>query len=317
MVTRLNQVRAGTEADEAVAALVSNGDVATAEITRQLAGKVLDRGGQYQAVRILQTINSEQARETLRRMALREAGKGGGEVEGRAAQALLKSDPRQIRALLKSTYPQVLLPVLNALDGKTLDEELVKQLKVCLTNKDGPVRWRAAAVLANGTSGALAVEAVEAIGDALTAAAEPPKANTLYPRGGGNTYLERSALPYISALEAAGVDNGQLAELATRLQGRARDAVVLAQGLRGDQTVRPEVVKLAKDPEAGMFRTWAAEALGRVGTKEDLPLLQQLANADPLEREGPLPAPAPLHSMGTTYPVRQAAKLSIKRIEKQ
>jgi hypothetical protein len=317
MVKGLNQVRAGSEADEAVAALVRNGDAATTEIVRQLTGGLLDKSGQFQSVRALQAINSPQARETLRRMALGEAGKGGGDIEGRAAQALLKNDPKQARALMAATAPQVLLPLLNSLDGKRLDAALVKQLKVCLTNKDGPVRWRAAAVLANGTGGALAVEAVEAIGDALTAAAEPPRASTLYPRGGGNTYLEMSALRYINALKAAHVEGRQMTELATRLQGRARDGVVIAQALRGDQTVRPEVVKLAQDAEAGMFRTWAVTALGPVGTPEDLPMLQELAKTDPLSREDQPPPPSLPGSWRKVFPVREAAKTTIDRIQKR
>jgi hypothetical protein len=193
----------------------------------------------------------------------------------------------------------------------------VKLLEVSLTNNDGPVRWRASAILANGTTGALAVEAVDAIGNALMVAAEPPTANSLYPRGGGNTCLEMSALRYINALKAARVEDSQLAGLAKRLRGRARDAVVLAQALRGDLTVRPDVVKLAQDPEAGMFRTWAATALGRVGTSEDLPVLQELARTDPLARESqPLPPSLP-GSWRKVYPVREAARTSIDRIQKR
>jgi len=317
LVTGLNRARPGAEADDAVAALTRHGDDAVAEIGRQVAAELLDGGGQHQSVRVLLAINSEPARDTLRRMALGEIGKVGTPVAGEAAQALLKSDPNQARTLLASTSPQVLLPTMNALDGKPLDGGQVKQLRACLANADGPVRWRAAGLLVANTTGALAVDAVAAVGDALTAAAEQPNANAMYSRPGGNTNLEMSALRYINCLKASHVDVRQLSELAGRLKGRARDGVVLAQALRGDQSVRPHVVKLARDAEAGLFRSWAAVALGRIGTAEDLPMLQELAKTDPLRREAQLPATQLPGSWKTVYPVREAARASIARIEKR
>ena len=101
--------------------------------------------------------------------------------------------------------------------------------------------------------------------------------------------------------------------LTATLQGRAKDAAILALAQRGDVSVRDEVIRLAEDAEAGLFRAWAARALGEIGTLDDLLFLHTLADSDTLIRRGPQPSPRRLP--GPTYPVREAARDAIRMIE--
>jgi hypothetical protein len=66
-----------------------------------------------------------------------------------------------------------------------------------------------------------------------------------------------------------------------------------------------------------MFRTWAAHALGGIGTTDDLPALRQMVQSDPLEREGLLGPPNPRHARGPTHPVRDAAAAAMAVIEQR
>ena len=62
-----------------------------------------------------------------------------------------------------------------------------------------------------------------------------------------------------------------------------------------------------------MLRADAARALGTIGTKADLPLLERLAKSGALEREqGGCTNPDQIY-----YPVRGAATQAIKAIEKR
>jgi hypothetical protein len=228
----------------------------------------------------------------------------------------LKCDPAQARSLLASAAPQNQLRGLRALDGRPLDADLAKAVKACLASPDGPVRWLAAGVLVRGSSGPLAADAVAAIGDALTVAADQPDAGAPYPRGGGYTNLEMSAGPYIQSLKTARAEDRELSALTQRLRGRARDAVTVARAERGDRSVRQDVGGLARDTEAGMFRAWAATALGVVGTPDDIPALQQLAGSDPLTRTGQSSStPLPPGKVANIYPVREAAASAIRQIQ--
>jgi hypothetical protein len=56
------------------------------------------------------------------------------------------------------------------------------------------------------------------------------------------------------------------------------------------------------------MRAWAASALVKVGTREDVALLERLAESDPLVRE--YTADIGPREPQQVYPVRQAAKLA-------
>lgn len=316
-VDRLGRLKPGAESDQAVANLAREGEKAVAEIEQRLVNGDEDFGWQHNAVRVLKAINSKKSHTLLRRMALGELSGGNTGIAAWAGQALIECDRHEAHALLTSTSPQTLTAALNALDGQQVDGAQMPLLKKLLSSKNPLVSWRAAEVMAAGASGKLADEAVEAIGQALTAVAGLPGVGAPDPRGYRfgtvHTLGEQYYFRYTNALERAHVDNQSLHELAKQLHGRGRDTMILALARRGDKSVHEEIVKLAKDPQAGLFRAWAATALEKIGTSDDLHLLRTLAESDPLVRAGALPGDA----IVPTYPVRRAAEAAIRAIEKR
>src|SRR5262249_32576044 len=152
----LSRARVGIETDVAITALASHGDAAVAEIERQLVKGRLNFGGRHRAVRVLKAIDSELARHLLRRMSLGELTGGNLDLERWAADALIACDRTEAWKLLSSATPFVLASALNALEGESVDVEQIQTLKICLSNKDRLVSWRAAAVLGSEPTGKIA-----------------------------------------------------------------------------------------------------------------------------------------------------------------
>jgi len=344
MLDGLGRLRPGPDLDQAIAALAQGGDDTVAEMERQLVDGGRDYGWGHAVVLILKEINTEKSRVLMRRMALGEFRIGNDNSEGWAARNLIICDPSEAPKLLVSTNPEVLGDAINALEGQPIDDPLLALLKKCLdirelvqhwTDKDmSPeqreiitlrlrgVQYRAAAVMASGTSGELANEAVEAIGKALTAVADLPDADTFLPvqnyhPGTEESLGERNYIAYMGTLVNANVDDRTLHNLAGRLQGQARYSVIMALGWRGDLSVHDELVKLIEDTQAGLLRARAVTVLGEIGTPEDVPFLRTLEENDPLMRQGPV-SRKPFDTgvdVGPTYPVREAAKSAIYSIE--
>jgi HEAT repeat protein len=321
-VGRLGRTKTKEQTDGAVAAMAQHGDDAVQEIERQSDGRNSHFGWRHTAVRVLKAVNSEKSRALLRRLAIGDLSKGRLNTEQAwAADALVACDRREAWTLLSSSEPFVLTSALSAVEGEPLNQDQMDSLKTCLQHEDKLVSWRAAAVMAGDATGKFAVEAVDAIGQALSAVSDIAgfdeidlHANRL---GTDQTVGEEYYRSYELALAKVKVDDKVLHELASRQKGRARNAVVLALAQRGDKSVRPQILKIAQDPDAEMFRTWAVHALRDLGTMDDIPLLRNLASTDPLEREGLLGPPNRLHTRGTTFPVREAAKAAIRVLEKK
>jgi hypothetical protein len=92
-----------------------------------------------------------------------------------------------------------------------------------------------------------------------------------------------------------------------------RYCLVLALAFGADYSVRAELRKIVTDAKAGMFLAWAAEALGKVGTTDDIALLRDLAQNDSMQRErGGCIAPM---NKQLYYPVREAAQRAITSVE--
>ena len=300
------------ERDRAVAVLAQHGDDAVAEIERQIIdGEVnLGYGWGHNVVRVLEAINSEKSRALLRRMALGEFGKGN---EAWAARRLIACDRSEASNLLTSTNSEVLVDAIIAMRGQPIDEKLLALLKKSLSHKEHRTRCLAAQTLTAGTSGELAIEALYAIGVAMNTVADMPEIDVLSRQRDGleSTLGERHYLDYVRALAKAQVEDNMIHELTNQLHGRAKDSAFLALARRGDKSVWEEMIRLIQDEHAGLFRSWAARALGDIGTYEDWSFLRTLAENDPLLRT--------MGGMGggPTYPVRNAAKSAIRAIEER
>ena len=317
-----------SERDRAVAGLAQHGDVAVVEIERQLVdGEAdLDYGWGHNVVRVLEAINSKHSRTLLRRIALGEFGEGNNVLW--AARRLIACDRSEGLNLLTATNPEVLDIGLGTIWGQPIDENLM----VLLRNNFDMSPGRVASIMAEGTSGELAKEAVEFIVKAMNAAPDFQNFDAIVPDRHGieTTQGERYYQGYRNMLVSVRAEDTVIHYLTATLQGRAKDVAILALAQRGDKSVRDEVVRLTQDAEAGLFRAWAASALGEIGTQDDLPLLRTLVDNDHLVRMGsasllpprpsrsdqssPLPPPPP-GARGPTYPVREAAKDAIRMIE--
>ena len=319
-VDQLRRVKpGGAESNKAVASLIGMGDAAVAEIGRQLADRQNDFGLQHRSVRVLKGVNSEKSRALLRDMALREVRTANPNIEGWAGRNLIALDRDEAWPLLAATTHHVLGDALNAVDGEPIDEKYMPFLRARLDHENEFVRWRVVEVMASEPSGKYATEVIEAVHKALLSVADLPDVDEPY-RSFLSTALtlgEACYARYVNVLARVKVKNDALQTLAGRIEGRGRDVVVLALARRRDASVHDELVRLAQDPKAGLFRAWAATALGAVGTRKDLTLLRRLATSDTLVREGPLPPPHPTDSTGPTHPVRLAAQRAIRMIEKQ
>jgi len=247
----------------------------------------------------------------LRRMAL---GEFGNSNEQWAASRLIDLDQSEAPNLLTSKNAMVLSVALGGIYGQPIDDDRMVLLRKCFDIEPGGT----ISVMAAGTSGELANETVGFIGKVLNGVADLPEVDVIAPRYHDieSSEGERCYRDYINVLASVRVDDDRVIhDLAGQLQGRAKDAAILTLAQRGDKSVHAEVIRIAQDAEAGLFRAWAARALGEIGTHDDLPFLRTLAEKDPLIREvGGMKPPGPPSPF---YPVREAAKAAIRSIEER
>lgn len=266
---------------------------------------------------MLARINTTQSQDLLRRIAIGKVKTSDPNFETSAATSLISCDNSAGWMLFTSDNPRVLTVVLNAVDGQPIDEVRMQLLRKCINHSDSVVRRSAARVMANAPSGELAHEVVECIGQALAAVADIPNVDKLNVPGVVGIAQTSGEIEYanlMSALVKFRVEGESLRELARQQKGRARDTVILAMAQRGDDSVHESIRKLAQDPDAGMFRAWAACGLEKIGIAEDLGLLKQMAATDVLIRKmndcfqsG--------DERADFYPVRHAAERTIRILE--
>ena len=174
------------------------------------------------------------------------------------------------------------------------------------------VRWQAADAMAREPSGFFGFETSQAIGGLVEQIADLPDVDAIY-QSSRFTLGEINYDRYIRTLSRSTASNADLSRLAGQAQDRVQDVAWLAQARRGDISVAPQIRRLARDPDAGMFRAWAAQALAQIGSDQDLPLLSHLAQNDLLVRNEPVGGPP--GSPTTAYPVREAARSAILEVK--
>ena len=99
-------------------------------------------------------------------------------------------------------------------------------------------------------------------------------------------------------------------EYTARTSGKTRYCILIARANRGDSSVKNDLIKILSDKDAEMFRYWAARSFETIGTPDDVPFLNVIADSDTLERD-------PHDSMRSPpiFLVRQAANDAIKKIQ--
>ena len=314
LARRLDPADAASERKlaEAVRRLQAGGDSAVEEIMGQ------GHRGQgflfwHRAMPILGAIGSDRARQALLGLALGSVKSMQPALLGRAARSLVSSSAGapEVRSLLASKEERVLSVALLALAGQSLGDRLTRRVCSLLRAESFGVRNAAAKALVEDPNSTLPREKVHALADAIGRAGQLAEAKQRYPRH-YYTYAEMEYHVYICSLARTEGAMPWMQQACRDASGVTRQALVAARGLAGDHSALADVRMLLQDAEAAMMRAWAAEALGRIGTRDDVPLLTRLAETDPLVRENPSGPPD-----RKRFLVREMARHALSQIQER
>jgi hypothetical protein len=274
-----------------------------------------DYGYRWRTIKALGVLNSPASRKALLELALGSRKDDLPWVRGAAQQYVeILTDKSEARRLLVSNDTDVLQNAAVGLRGVAIDREMLTRLVELTKSPDRHLRFLVVCDFGEDPGGQFASEKVSAIVLAIPDIATMDKADGVYWPGSW-TNAEAHYRAYIGALAKMINASKPIADEIARSQAGepAWRCLVLARAFGGDAKSRPEVRKILSDAEGGMFRAWAAEALGKIGTADDLPFLRDVAEKDPMQREqgGCI---APLNKQ-LYYPVRQAAQQAMKTLQ--
>jgi hypothetical protein len=301
------------ELQRAIERVAAMGDAVLPRVVAELERPGQDRLAlRYRLVTVMKLIGTPAARENLLAVAL-----GKGRLAVRAARAYIAAAPEatQVKRLLASPEKEVLEDALLALKGERVDEVVLDAARSVLRSTPGRC-WgdqvAAASVLAKDPTTGFAEERVRAIAEAVPAVAASRNGNEVI----GMTWVTQSEWRYRhyirSLAEIPGGDDC-LRQIASETDGRTWQVVTIARGMRGDHGVRSDLTELVRRPELGALRALAVEAIGKVGTREDIAWLKELAASDPMVRDSGSDVRVPGRDE-RVYPVRRAARTAIARI---
>jgi len=226
----------------------------------------------------------------------------------------LLPDKGGARCLLFAPDSDVVIQALLHLRGEPIDKEMFTRLMELMRTGDREIRFQVVQNFGQDPGGQFVAEKVAAIVQAIPEIAGMAKADETA-RPGNWTNAEVRYRLYADALSRLTIPPEPIDKaIADAKEGDAVwRCLVLARGLAGDAKARPGLRKILADAKAGMFRAWACEALGKIGSAEDLPLLRKTAAKDPMQRKrgggrGPM-------DKELFHPVREAAGRAIKAIE--
>lgn len=274
-----------------------------------------DYAYRWRTIKALGLINSPRSRKALLDLALGTNKSSLPWIRG-AAREYVKTltDKSEARQLLVSADTAVLQQAAVGLNGVAIDKEMIDRLVELMKSPDRHLRLLVVYVFANDPGGLFTSRKVAAIVQGIPDIATMDKADGVaWPSN--YTNAESHYRTYINGLatmvNAAKPIQDQIA--LAPAGGLTWRCLVLSRGLGGDAKVRPEARKILADSKAGLFRAWAAEAMGKIGTADDLPLLRQVAKKDPMQRErGGCLAPI---NKDIVYPVREVAQAVIKTLQ--
>jgi len=253
-------------------------------IVEELEGRPRDLKLLSERVRQLKQINSDESTKVLERIATNGFGLNNSGLENQAATAVMDSRPESGWNLLTSKNPTVASLALNVIERAQFDADKMRLLNDCQKGARPVIRWRAAEIMAAAPAGELARAALQSITQLLAEIPNMPDRDEQFPQGLGSrlpmTVAEAGYLRLYGALTRLKLDNSELHEALSRIQGRAQYAFVLALAERGDTSVRQGLIDIVRDKNASLFRAWAVKGLGNIGTAEDLEMLRELAASD-------------------------------------
>lgn len=272
------------------------------------------RGSSRRAIQHLSELNTDESRRLLRQIATGKVAFKSSNLDHQAAIAILARDRNECWELMRSSNPSVVIASLNSADGLLFDATQVDSVLKCMEHPEVLVRLRAAEVLATAPSGELAKKAANSIILQMDAIVQMPDAAAWNQNGSESPIpITRGEYAYrrlFRALSKSQIDTQYLYASAALQNEDVRHALQLAIANRGDHASREFLLTIATDVKADMFRVWAINALGALGTLEDLHLLENLSTSDPFIRESTSVARRNV----AVYPVREAAIEAIQAI---
>lgn len=330
------------EMDQAMAELRAIGDGAIEPLMVELRRSHMSAHFRHRTVGLLRSIGTPKAREGLLQIALgqyspREFGSGW------AARKYVEimQEQSDAKKLLVSNDTDVQAVALSALRGVSVDIELLTRLEGFLQS-DHYLRASAAKVIATDPERTLVQQKVSALVRSLETVEQLPRAGEKYQYDRVGTLADNVFYQLTDSLSKTRGTEHYLHAETSKAQGNVRLCLTITRGHRGDTSVKGELYNFLKDSKARtmtLMRCSALQAFEVVGTVDDLPFLQGIAETDSLEVVdfgGPLfeildgkivntgermrPIPVKTHpnwSRARGYPVRSAAKRAIEAIEKR
>ncbi|MHC4336143.1 MAG: hypothetical protein ACYSUP_05765, partial [Planctomycetota bacterium] len=302
------------KADEAIARLVAMGDTVIPSLMARFNRPGQDSGFRHRAVKVLQAIGTPTAQKALLEIALAKDQELLPSLKEWAASAFIATLDNKSEAarLLESDEDHVHNAGLRAIAGQSLDAALLRRVAQLLGSDNHTVRGNATKVMSKDPSTAFVQTKVDALISAIARAQTFPKADDTYQ----NTYFTYAEMELDTYIRALSEMAGALAVMRYRrpaLSGVPHAALAIAGALQGDASALSDLRAILSDPTQGMMRLWAARSITKIGTEQDIALLQTIAETDTVVRQY-YPSFRPPDA-DHYYPVRHAAQRAVNRLK--
>ena len=267
-------------------------------------------------INALKELGSQAAKDALLKLALN-PGSDSATLGPRAAEAFaaLTDDASGMAQLFGSVEPAVRLVAGSKLRGKPLTKEIVQTMRGLMESRDPDVHYMVGTVFGADPSPETASQKIALLLEGANRLGNLEDGNRLFARTG----FTKSEMALGSYVDAMARMPGAKAALRNRLAGAGalqRKLIVMALALGKEAEARHELLGIIRSEPDGYTRKLGVYCLVPVATKDDLPLLRQLASSDPFARE----AGGSHRGEGAAtswYPVREAAEEAVRFLESQ
>ena len=260
----------------------------------------------------LRYVGSEEAKTALLKIAQNKQYTDSYTLGDRVAKAYmhLAKDSTEIAQLFSSAQPRVVDAALGGIRGCALTAPAVEALGKLLNSTSSWRHYHVSSAFAQDTSSENTERKVDLLLASFSRLDNLEDGDKVNPQFGFTGY-ELAYGGYLGALRTMpDADPFLLKSLGQSVPQRQRQMIVMALGRRRRPVVRPELLQIIKTEDDGFIRWTAVESLRYIATKEDMPLLQELAANDPYTRNHSKHAMAhgPKKQPTQYYPVRNAAR---------
>lgn len=232
-----------------------------------------------EVVPVLRRIGTQKARAVLLDLALGKYVKHGPTSYAAEQYLATSRDESEARLLLKSNSTNIVRSAL--LRMKTLDADLMQQLRAILQSQDHSLRIAAADCLARLAGPADVTAALQEIIRSIETVGEIAAADSKDMFAKLGSVADNAAESMAAVISRLAADDEELLSLVPNLSGRPKWCVVLALAQRGSEAVRSELAAIASDYSPGSNLRWAAfNIFCSTATEEDKEFLVTVARTD-------------------------------------